>query len=49
MKALNKEQLEELGLKEFYKSNGSWDKMTIEQRNKVVSYFRALPEETQRM
>jgi hypothetical protein len=49
LKALNKDQLKELGLREFYKSYGSWDKMTSEQRNKAVSYFRALPEETQGM
>jgi hypothetical protein len=49
LKALNKDQLKELGIREFYKSYGSWDKMTMEQRNKVVSYFCALPEETQGM
>jgi hypothetical protein len=39
LKALDKDQLKELGIREFYKPYGSWDKMTIEHRNKVVSSF----------
>jgi hypothetical protein len=45
MKALDKDQLKELGIRELYKSYGSWEKMSIEQRSKVVSYFCALPDE----
>ncbi len=47
LKAFDKDQLKNLGIREFYKSYGSWDKMTIEQKNKVVSYFCALLEEIQ--
>jgi hypothetical protein len=31
------------GMKEFYKSYSSWDKMTREQKNKSISWFRMLP------
>ena len=47
LKALDKEELQPLGIKEFYKSYGSWEKMTMDQRNKTVSFFRTLPEEMQ--
>jgi len=49
LKVLDKDQLKELGIREFYKSYGSWEKMSIEQRKKVVSYFRALPDEIQEL
>lgn len=49
MKAIDKDQLKDLGLKEFYKSYFSWEKMTNDQKNKTLSYFRALPEELQGM
>jgi hypothetical protein len=49
MKAIEKDQLKDLGLKEFYKSYFSWEKMTNDQKNKTLSYFRALPEELQGM
>jgi hypothetical protein len=49
LKALDKDQLKELGIRELYKSYGSWEKMSIEQRNKVVSYFCALPDEIQEL
>jgi hypothetical protein len=41
--------LKDLGLKEFYKSYFSWEKMTNDQKNKTLSYFQALPEELQGM
>jgi hypothetical protein len=47
LKALQKDELAGFGMREFYKSYSSWEKMSIEQRNKMVSYFRTLPEELQ--
>ncbi len=42
LKQLDEEQLQSLSIREFYKSYGSWEKMTLDQRNKTVSYFRSL-------
>jgi len=47
LKAIDKEQLKSLGLREFYKSYSSWEKLTSDQRNKTVSYFRSLSEDLQ--
>lgn len=47
LKALDKEQLQSFSIREFYKSYSSWEKMSMDQRNKTVSYFRSLPEEMQ--
>jgi len=41
--------IESWGKREFYKSYSSWEKMTMDQRNKALSYFRSLPEEVQGM
>jgi hypothetical protein len=40
-------ELQSIGRREFYKSYNSWGKMTVEQRNKTLSYFHSLPEEGQ--
>lgn len=47
LKAIPKTELEAIGKREFYKSYMSWSRMTRDQRNKSVSYFRSLPEEMQ--
>jgi len=47
LKAIDKEELKSLGLREFYKSYSSWEKLTSDQRNKTVSYFRSLSEDLQ--
>jgi hypothetical protein len=49
LKAIPREELEAIGKREFYKSYSSWTRMTVEQRNKTVSYFRSLTEELQGM
>jgi len=49
MKAIPRHDLESWGKREFYKSYSSWEKMTMDQRNKALSYFRSLPEEVQGM
>jgi hypothetical protein len=47
MKALDKEDLQCLGKREFYKSYGSWEKLLLDQHNKMISYFRLLSEDIQ--
>lgn len=47
LKSITKDKLESIGRREFYKSYMSWERMTVEQRNKTVSYFRSLPVELQ--
>jgi hypothetical protein len=47
LKSISKEELDSVGRREFYKSYTSWEKMTVDQRNKTVSYFQSLPEELQ--
>jgi hypothetical protein len=47
MKALDKEELQCLGQREFYKCYGSWEKLSLDQRNKTISYFRSLSEDIQ--
>jgi len=47
MKAIPRLELQSWGKREFYKSYSSWEKMTPDQRNKALSYFRGLPEEVQ--
>jgi hypothetical protein len=49
LKAISREELEAFGKRKFYKSYSSWARMTVEQRNKTVSYFRSLTEELQGM
>jgi hypothetical protein len=39
LKVLDKEELQKLGIREFYKSYNSWEKMTQDQQNKTVSYL----------
>jgi translation initiation factor 2 beta subunit (eIF-2beta)/eIF-5 len=45
MKAIPKLELQSWGKREFYKSYS--DKLSMEQRNKTLSYFRSLPQEVQ--
>jgi len=47
MKAIPKLELQSWGEREFYKSYSSWDKLSMEQRNKTLSYFCSLPQEVQ--
>ena len=47
MKAIPRLELQSWGKREFYQSYLSWEKMTPDQRNKALSYFRGLPEEVQ--
>ncbi len=47
MKVLDKEELQCLGQREFYKSYGSWEKLSLDQRNKTISFFRLLSEDIQ--
>jgi hypothetical protein len=42
MKLLKSDVYEAYGLKAFYKSYTSWEKMTVEQKNKAVAWFRKL-------
>jgi len=44
LKLLKQEVLEQHGLRPIYKSYSNWEKMTAEQRNKAVAWFRKLPE-----
>jgi hypothetical protein len=44
LKLLKQEVLEQHNLRPFYKSYSNWEKMTGEQRNKSVAWFRKLPE-----
>ena len=46
-KAIKNDILQPLGLREFYKSYSSWEKMSYDQRNKALSWFRSLPENWQ--
>lgn len=43
LKELKPELLADLNLKSFYKSYSVWQKLTDDQKNKTVSYFRKLP------
>jgi hypothetical protein len=43
VKKLKPELLEGKGLRPFYKSYNSWEKMTAEQHDKAISWFRRLP------
>jgi hypothetical protein len=47
LKAIDPDQLKDLGIREFFKSYLSWEKLTNDQKNKTVSYIRSLPEELQ--
>jgi len=49
LKSIPKPDLEAIGKREFYKSYNSWAKMTMDQRNKSLAYFRSLPEDMQGM
>ncbi len=44
LKLIKPEVLVRFGLKPFYKSYCSWDKLSVEQKNKALSFFRKLPE-----
>jgi len=39
LKAINPDQLKDLGIREFFKSYSLWEKLTNDQKNKMVSYF----------
>lgn len=47
LKAISKDDLLVSGKRDFYKSYSLWEKMTVEQRNKSISWFRSLPEHLQ--
>jgi hypothetical protein len=47
LKAIPKIELQSRGKREFYKSYYSWEKMSLDQRNKTLLYFRSLPEDWQ--
>jgi hypothetical protein len=47
LKAVKTDSLRVHGLRDFFKSYSSWVKMTPEQRNKSLSWFRSLPENLQ--
>jgi len=47
LKSIPREELEAIGKRDFYKSYSSWARMTVDKRNKMLSYFRSLPEELQ--
>lgn len=47
MKALKPEILQGAGLRDYFKSYPSWEKMKPEQRNKSLSWFRSLPDHLQ--
>lgn len=44
LKLLKAEVLDQHDLRPFYKSYSNWEKMSTEQRNKAVAWFRKLPE-----
>jgi hypothetical protein len=45
LKLIKPDILTHLKLKPFYKSYSSWEKLSTEQKNKTVSFFRKLPEQ----
>ena len=47
LKSISKNDLLLIGKRDFYKSYICWKKMTVEQRNKTLSWFRSLPEHFQ--
>ena len=47
LKSISKDDLLLIGKRDFYKSYICWEKMTVEQRNKTLSWFRSLPEHFQ--
>ncbi len=47
LKQIKPEVYKRFGLRSFYKSYNSWEKMTGEQRNKVVAWYRKLSPEIQ--
>jgi len=49
LKLLEEEELQKLGIWEFYKSYNNWEKMTQDQWNKTASYFHSLSEDLQGM
>jgi hypothetical protein len=44
LKLIKPEVLVRFGLKPFYKSYCSWDKLSVEQKNKALSFFQKFPE-----
>ncbi len=44
LKLMKAEVLEQYGLRPFYKSYSQWEKMTTDQRNKSIAWFRKLPD-----
>jgi len=44
LKLLKAEVLDQHDLRPFYKSYSNWEKMSGEQKNKAVAWFRKLPE-----
>jgi hypothetical protein len=47
LKTLKPDFLESKGLRPFFKSYNSWEKMTAKQRDKAVAWFRRLPSNVQ--
>jgi len=46
-KAVSPETLKSIGVRDFYKSYPSWDKMTQDQKNKSLAWFCGLPSDAQ--
>ncbi len=47
LRAIPSRALVDIGMKDFYKSYPSWSKMTADQRNRAIAWFRQLPDEMQ--
>jgi len=43
-KALSPESTRNAGVRDYYKSYPSWDKMTADQKNKALAWYRSLPD-----
>jgi len=47
LRAIPSHALIDVGMKDFYKSYPTWNKMTADQRNRAIAWFRQLPDEMQ--
>jgi hypothetical protein len=47
LRAIPSRALIDVGMKDFYKSYPTWNKMTADQRNRAIAWFRQLPDEMQ--
>ena len=47
LKAIPPDVTSSLRIRDFYKSYPSWEKMTQEQKNKAVAWYRTLPHDIQ--